>query len=82
MDDGSACVFCPSQVSSALHQYLSNHQVSVTAPRRAIFGSPHPTDELIVALSLHKVSTAITDFVQTLPEVAYERDSHRPTTDS
>lgn len=48
-------------------------QISSTPPTRAMFGR-YPQDELIVTSSLDSASAEITEFVDGLPEICYERN--------
>lgn len=77
LDESRVCLFCPAEVSSCLFQYLVAKSIPTTAPTRAMFGR-FPQDELVVALSLEKASAEVTEFVASLPEECYERETAWP----
>jgi hypothetical protein len=47
LEDGSVCIFCPTEVSRALYDRLTAAQIVSSFPRRAMFGQ-YPEDQLFV----------------------------------
>jgi|ERR1043165_8545991 hypothetical protein len=72
LEDGSACIFCPTEVSRALYEHLTAAKIVSSLPRRAMFGR-YPEDQLIVTSDRATVVAEVDNFIASLPEPCYER---------
>lgn len=75
--DGKVCIFSPREVSAGLHRHLAALPIAVSPPVGAMFGR-YPTDELIATVTYAEVAAEIGRFVNSLPEICYERDRKPP----
>jgi hypothetical protein len=76
-EDGKVCIFCPVEVSERFHRHLAAKGILSAPPQRALFGR-YAQDFLIVTASRDTVAAEATAFVETLPEICYERDVVKP----